>query len=287
MPRPPQLDELDELSFITNYFVQGCTIPPWAIAEFSRKPAKDAFLLMFMPDLADVVKGWLRPKHGRKRKPGRHGRKRPWRKINLDINDMIGSNAPGHGDIYPGIDLPGARMLFRLSDHWDNVAWTGAVISGLSDIGFETLHGFISSHPEYCPDYAFCNASNFDGEAMVGVAPWATPFGWTKIDSFQNWEPPRPFVTGTVRSDYTLGWSAEIEALSSGGTDDFALTVIDQSGKELGRSNFWNGAKGDVITLACAAEVPEGEFVACARRTNSGSVYVRKMQLFGFAGTWL
>lgn len=73
--RLPSVDGMSELSFITNYFFQGCALPPWGMIELSREPLQDVALLYLGLDMFDIVQALLGPKGQRGRRAGRHGRK--------------------------------------------------------------------------------------------------------------------------------------------------------------------------------------------------------------------
>lgn len=287
MPRPPRIDDLDKISFVTNYFLQGCKPPYSLIVEFSQKPAKAAWLMILGVDLGDIMKAWLRPSRGRRRTPRRHGRKRPNGLRNLDVNELLGGDARRRFGPYPGIDLPGSRMLFRITDQIDNVNWSAAVLSGLTDIGFETLHGILSAHPEHCPGMAFVNAVKYIPQDIIGVAPPTLPIGWDEIESKQNFEGPVPFAMTTFQEDFSV--AAEIHVRGDFDRDTVGLffNLNQVGGAEIARSNVATLSPGQEITLTLSGEVPAGEFVYIGRTVVQGSIQIQHGSILGFAGTWL
>lgn len=287
MPRAPQFDPLDEISFITNYFIQGCELPFNLFVQFSKEPAGDLLAMIISLDWEDILKDWLRPSGGRKRTPRRHGRKRPRGRISLDPNDYFGSKPRSIMAEYPGIKLPGARALFRITDKVDALNWNAAIIDGVTDIGFETLWGIISAHPELCPQMAYVNAHSEITQPMVGVAPPDLPISLGIKDNGQNFQGPLPFVMTTFAGPWTLAASANFTALSAGGMVNGALTIRSQSRGILGISNHATIGQGEDITLTASAEFEPGEWGFLARSVTSGSIDIRHATAFGFSGDWL
>lgn len=286
MPRPPRADIVPQIKFITNYFWQGCEAPWELVVEFSQEPLKELFLILFWPDAEDLLKEWLRPGRGRQRNPARHGKKRRRFPGLPDPNDWVSANPRARAQAYPGIDLPGARALFKLTDVADRINITAAVVEGLSDVGFETLWGILSLHTENCPAIAYVNAHNPEGSTIVGVAPWSTPFPLPVIDNRQRFGGPEPFTFTTTVDDFNVVASGTVFALSSGGLKNWALTV-GQSGKGIvARSNFVNIEQGESAQVSVYGTVEKGQAAYIARQNESGSAILYDLQMFAWSGQW-
>lgn len=287
MPKPPRGDDLDNVSFIVNYFVQGCVPPYTLFAEFSHAPQKDLWLLLLSPDLEDIAKAWIRPGAERKRKPARHGRKHRMRGISLDPNDLMGGKARAAAHGYPGIKLPGAKALFRLSDHLDRLNFTAAIVEGVTDVGFETLWGILSAHPEHCPNMAFLNRSSRFRESHPGILPITDPFFLDRLDSAQLFTTASPSVFSSFAGDWTLTYETTIEPYSIGGCQNWRLLVRTDQRGTIATGNAYTLGRGEQGRPNISAEVKQGEFAYVSRSSQGGSVYLDFQKLFCFGGTWL
>jgi hypothetical protein len=287
MPQPPQFDDLDEIKFITNYFLQGCVPPFNLLAEFSQEPLHDLYLLVGTFDIQDIVKSWLRPRRERYRSSKRHGRKRWGTRVVLDVNEYVSTRIRPDGDLYPGVKLPGSRAAFWITDQVDRLNFSAAIIEEATDVGFETLWGILSAHPEHCPNYAFVNAHQTGPQVFVGVAPPDLPIQFPVKDNGQFFEGPTPAVFTTFTGEFTACFSAEMTALSAGGVQNGRFTIRSGARGIIGESSHVNLGPGESITLNVSAECEPGEFVFCARSVTAGSIRVEHGKMFAFAGTWL
>lgn len=287
MAKVPRFDNGPEIKFITNYFVQGCVPPYNLFVEFSEEPTKDLWVLMLGIDPIDIGKDWLRPKRGRPRTPKRHGRKRPWRNIELDPNAYVGNKLRAKAPYYPGLDLPGARALFKLGDALDRLNFTAAVVEGLQDVGFETLWGILSAHPEHCPNMAFLNRHETGPKAWPGVVGSSTPIGVATLDSAQHFGTGSADVYTTFYAPWTLVYNCRVEAYSSGGAKDWELIVRSDKRGVIEASGKKTFDEGEEVGFEITAEAEPGEYLSICRRVDQGSVYIWQAQLFCFAGTWL
>lgn len=91
MPRPPNFDGFDDIKFITNYFLMGCSTPAYLVVDFSKEPLWDVALLICSFDVTDIAQSVLEPGGQRHRRSGRHGRKSGRRRASLDPNEFVGA----------------------------------------------------------------------------------------------------------------------------------------------------------------------------------------------------
>lgn len=287
MPRPPSPDIVDQVKFITNYWWQGCEAPFSLIVEFSQEPVGDLFVLLLGLDMQDIVKAWLRPGRERMRKPARHGRKRPRAGFSLDPNEYLGSRPRAKADIYPGLDLPGARALFKITDVADRVNMTAAVVEGIGDVGFQTLWGIISLNPDYCPNMPFVNRMRDNDLSVPGVVSPSTSLPANILNNAQHYISTGPDAFLTYKAPTTFGWSGSFTPYSIGGCIGWEPTVRSTTRGIIGRGGLYTVAQHETAHFVVSAEVEVGEIVYCARSVVSGSVDIHQMSVFGFGSpTW-
>lgn len=286
MPKPPRIDALDQMRFITQYFWQGCDAPFSVVVEFSQQPAGDVFLLLFSLDLDDILKSWLRPGNPRHANERRHGRKRPKGGNIFDVNEMLGGRARAEFGPYPGIDLPGSRALFRITDHIDRVNWTAAIIEAGPEWAFGTLWGIISSHPEVCPGLGWVDAGYFAPQPILGSVPLTSPFAFDHIYSKQFFEGPTPFVFTSFRKDFQVAATATITALTDVGCIAVQLLVRDDTDTTRGESQHVTLARGESATVTVSGKVSAGNFAYISRQNEFGSIDVSRLRVFAFEEEW-
>lgn len=210
MPRPPRHDGLDELKFVTNYFLQGCVPPMQLVVDFSQEPGTDLLCLILAPDLEDIAQEILDPKKGRKRKPGRHGRKRN-RKVGIpDTSELIGQKA--RGVINPGNVLAGTplRRIFPILNAYEGINFTAAVLDGITDVGYETLWGILDVQSTHCYEFARLARHNSNEQFSGGVGPIPEPVNCDVVDFGANFL-SSDYTATCVGSDWQLSFAMEVE----------------------------------------------------------------------------
>lgn len=287
MPRPPRIDELDKVSFIVNYFAQGCEPPYKLFVEFSKAPLGDLFILLGGIDWQDILKSWLRPGGGRYRDPARHGKKKAGGRASFDINEYFGSRARARYGPYPGIKLPGAKAVFTVTDQLDRINFSAAVLEGLTDVGYDTLWGILSFHPEHCPGMGFVNAHNDEEQQILGVAPLNHPIFTPIVDSVQGFHVSTADAVTSLNGDFTLCFDADFYAWSSGGGIGIAASIWSDQRGHIASGNHADLDPGGRIHLSVSAEGKAGEWLWAARDNVSGSLEITNATIFGFQGTML
>ena len=283
MPRPPSVDSWPEMKFIARYFLQGCAVPYSLIAEFSKEPAGDLFLLLFSFDLEDIVKDWLRPGGGRARDPGRHGKKNRRKGFSFDPNHYVGARARAKAGPYPGIKLPGARAIFAIDDVAQGVAITAAIVEGLTDIGFETLWGILSFNPNQCPGLPYVMRSQTGQGSMPGVAPNTAPLVANVLNAAQLFPGDGPFAYTTYQGNFTIASKATLQGLVGFQTQNLCLTVNSLQRGIIAESYAADLDGNESVDLAVEAEAEPGEFVAITRDCDFGTITYRNLTVLGFA----
>ena len=284
MPRPPDIPDLAKVNFITAYMFQLCVPDFYAMVEFAKKPAGKLAMIVIGLDAEDMVKEWLRPGRGRQRKPARHGRKWPRIKFSWDLNDMVATQPRAMADSYPGIQLPGTRALFYLGDQFDRVAITAAVVEGVTDVGFQSLLGVIQSNPNNCPTLPYINRFAEFPVTIVGIEPWDTPVEADTLEGANLFTIGTPFRYRCDVSDWYLGWSAKVVALSAGGTNDWRPGIWSNERGLIAQGSAANLSQGGEQWVEVGADLAKGESAWPCRTNVSGTVELHGVRVFGFGG---
>lgn len=258
MARPPDLDALGKLNFITNYFLAGCTPPVFLFCQFAKEPAMDLGLLFLLPDLTDIGQAVFDPKGGRKRKPGRHGRKRR-RRIGLpDPSDLIGQRARGVLNPHNALKFGPVNFAFRLWNRYEAISFTAAVVEGLADTGFQGLLGVMSVDPDHCTEFLRLVKTDTDPEFAGGIGPPVTPIRVKDIEVNTGFTTSH-YTCMSMLGDYTVHFTMTLAYHSSDGPGwvSIALGIVGGGGRVL--SPVRDVQDGDVITLTVSRSYKAGQ----------------------------
>lgn len=283
-PRVPDIPDFAKLNFVTGYVLQMCQPPFWALVEFAKEPTKDLMLILLGLDTKDIVTGWLRPERQRRRNAGRHGRKRPRLSFGMDPNEYLGGNARAKYKGWPGLDLPGARALFMLDGVLERIAITAAVVEGVTNIGYESLLGVLTMHPEHCPGMNFVTRHHDTTQQITGATAANRSLFLNTLDASQGFNSTNQGLFNHSTMPWYLGGSARIE-MTSAGSAPIGLTVWSQDRGELAVSPRQTLAQGQAGYFSVGADIEPGEWAWLGRwNEEGGSVQVSQAAALGFAG---
>lgn len=210
MPKPPEHENFFELKFITNYLLAGCAPPMDLILELSQEPLKDLGALLLIPDPLDIAQEMFAPRHGRRRKPGRHGRKRKWRPRLGDVDGLIGEYFHTTELSEAAMALPGARFAFRLLNFVEGINFGAALAEGVEDVAFETLWGVLEADHNQCLDFDRISR-RADYNQIVGFpGPDHYPIGMPTLEFNHNFY-NNPFYTAYAPTNWGIGVSARFK----------------------------------------------------------------------------
>lgn len=181
MPQPPDIPDFAKINFVTNYALLGCEPPVDLFVQFAKEPAKDLALLFLLPDLVDIGQAIFDPKAGRKRKPGRHGRKKRRLPGLPDTSDLIGQRARAVLNPHNALKFGPVNFMFRIWNRFELVSFTAAVIEGVTDIGYEGLLGVLSANPNFCREFARLVRTAPEPFTDGGVGPIPAPMQITEL----------------------------------------------------------------------------------------------------------
>lgn len=282
MARPADIDALGKLNFVTNYFLAGCTPPLFLFCEFAKEPAKDLAMLFLLPDLTDIGQAIFDPKAGRRRKPGRHGRKKR-RGVSIpDPSDLIGQRVRSVVNPYNALQFGPVNFAFRVWNRFELISFTAAIIEGLADTFFEGILGVLDSDPWMCTEFARLVKYDHDDELAGGAGPPVFPVRVKHIE----------VASGFGTSDYTCiayegayivhftctvwygGFDGDIDM-------SIALGVVGGGGRVT--SNVVRMSQGETVTLTVSKTYKAGETCEWGLGTRSGFVICKDRQIVAFS----
>ena len=285
MPGPVPIDEFDKINFVLSAQRLGCQPPFNVQVKFAREPIGRLFLVMMTPDLDDMIKEWLRPGTDRYRKPARHGRKRnriamltdPW-------NSVATSPIQAGKGIYPGIKLPGAKALFKVSDVADRVNWTSFLLESLVDIRFEQFLGALKLTKEGCENFAFVSRTKEGWTQHGGAGGTGQTTVFSILNNANGYLTTGPFSYLTVAGPSQLAYGVTIMANSALPTRGLEIVLRQTSGGQIiARSGAVDLEVGETVNLSLTANVPSGVSVWPGVNYQSGFFLIGPGELLAWA----
>lgn len=286
MVRPPAIDDLQKVNFITNYFMQGCVPPFWLFIECAQEPAREMLCLLLGLDMQDIVQAMFEPKGQRHRRQGRHGRKRKGKFGFPDISDMVGEKIRSHVNPHNALDFGPFRKLFKVVNVYEGWAFSTAVVEGMTDVGFEGILGVISADPDSCPNFGFFWSKVDGDEILLAIQqPWA-PLNLVIDVQMQNFNKTTGFKVTNVHSDFTVAFACEVSGMFGERADAVSIALMNQDGVILAEDGPWDLAPGEVRPMRLNAEYNKDDLCVWVGRCEYGNVLVENCEAFGFQGTW-
>lgn len=281
MARPPDIDALGKLNFITNYFIAGCEPPLWLFVEFAREPAKDLLLLFLLPDLTDIGQAIFDPQHGRRRKPGRHGRKKRRGPRFPDPSDAIGQRVRSVINPYNALKFGPVNWAFRIWNRFEAVSFTCAVIEGVADVGYEGILGILEHDPDHCTEFPRLVRNDDTPELAGGAGPPIWPVSVAHVETAIGFATTEymcqaydgPYVVhfaATLRSDQVDG---QIEV-------SVALGLIGGGGRVT--SGVAKLSYGETVSLTVSKDFEKGQSCEWGIGTRVGFATVLSRQVVAF-----
>jgi hypothetical protein len=284
MPKPPPISQLEELNFVTGYFLQGCQPDFWLFCEFAKEPAGDLFLVLFSLDIQDIIKEWLRPVRHRFRDPARHGRKRTRSRLSLDPNEYLSTRLRAKADLYPGLKLPGAKALFLISDVTDFINISAAVIEGVSDIAFAGVLGVLQHDPSNCPSMIWCRRHSTGETDDLGVIPVNVPIVMHVFDGANNFQIDGPYAYTSFSGDWRMTFSGTIRVPNGGKAVNWRPAIYSEDRGVVETGSPFTLQPGETGHFTVEAGLSAGEIAFPTRVADSVFAKLENMQVFCYQG---
>lgn len=281
MPKPPNFDGLTDLKFITNYALLGCVPPQHLIVEFSQEPLLDLALLFLEPDIEDIAQAVLQPGGGRKRRPGRHGRKSGRSSGFPDPSDMIGAKVRGVVNPYDALNFGPIRRVWRVYDVYEGINFTAAVLDGITDVGFDTLWGVFDVSPGHCREFARLGKHDDDIQIVAGAGPPLSTFGCSSIDFNVDFQ-TGPFGARCPDYEYQLAIRAVIRGRPGTGNIQGKLALGTDGNTILAESSPYEIEPGEVVTREVSITMPANEWIYWGISDRSSGVDILRSDVLAF-----
>lgn len=286
MPPPPRIGDLDKVNFVVNYFLQGCVPPFWLFIECAKEPAEDLLLLLLLPDLTDIVQAMFNPGGQRHRRPGRHGRK-SGRGVGFpDTSDLVGERIRATVNPHNALDFGPTRKLFKLINVYEGVAFSAAVLEGVTDTAFGGLLGVLSTHPENCPTMGYFNRNQGGiSYILAPVQPWnpmnapvlVSSHLFTTSDGHRAIDHGFRYIACLAATVYN--W--DIEPMHG-----IEIALADIDGNIRVKKGPYSLGVGETLSINCSTSFGPHEACTWLARSEYGNPLVLNWEIFGFKAGW-
>lgn len=284
MPRPPDIDPSGKLNFIANYILMGCSPPFFVVIECAREPIEDLAMLFLLPDLVDIGQAIFDPKGGRRRKPGRHGRKRRRAPGFPDISDIVGQRVRADINPYIPLGLGKFTLAFRVWNLYEAIAITVAILEGLTDIGYTGLLGVMELDPTHCQEFGRLVKEDPELQLAGGAGPSIWPIAVQHVEVASGFQ-HTAFGCMCPTSDYVVHFRTSLKNNSSNLEvyGDLALGV--QGGPVKALSSIVSPGPGDSLRVEVSATFEQGTWCewGVGNRLNNPVVLSREIVAFSKA----
>lgn len=282
MPQPPQIDGVNAFKFITNYFLAGCEPPFDLFCQFSQEPAKDVLMLLLLPDLVDIGQAIFDPRGGRRRKPARHGRKKPFRLGFPDASDIIGQRTRGIINPDNVLSYGPFTRVFRVWNAYEGVAFSAAVIDGLSNVGYSGLWGILNFDPNHCRNLERLAKHDDDFWTTGGPGGGVHPVGIDIVD-FNNGFGHTNFACTTIDNKFQINFRAQFTNNRTDIRASGRLGLENQTTGQVFTSNHFDLGPRETAVREVHGEFPAGDWCTWGFYDTSGFVDVYDRSILAYS----
>lgn len=281
MPRPPNIDAIGKLNFITNYILHGCEPPSFLFIECAQEPAQDLLMLFLVPDFVDIGQAVFDPKAGRKRKPARHGRKKPGRRGFPDPSDVVGQRARGALNPHNALDFGPVNKAFRIWNKYEALAITVAVVEGVTDVGYSGLLGMLTIEPNRCEQFSRLVRRSNEPELGGAVGPPIWPIFAQVVEANQGFNS----TTVTAMNQFQAFVIHLRMVVMNNSFEEYiecAAALGAVGGAIKGQSAVRTIAQGETVTLNCSADFEAFETCEWGLSERFGNALVISCEVVAF-----
>lgn len=269
---PPAPNYIDKFNAITRFIDNPC-FAPWTVYFETALPfIGQGVMTLFEFDLFDILRGYYRPRLGKK---GRHGgfrknRRKPRFGI-PEIGEMIGENLPGGERLKGRFVDDGVRHLWMIDGVIQRVFYYWMIADISVDIVYNTMMAIQTT--EFCAKQGNGQAKSHVGGRKIGAG---------LCRGFTNWEWIYPF-SGPVFSGAVGSPARPAFAIGSGSViPDFGaegwLSVIVPGGQGGRSSSFTGLIPGLPFQAVARGYMPAGK-AAALELCGNGGVNAEDLQL--------
>lgn len=282
MPRPNRPDEFQQINFLVNYFIQGCSPPASLFLEFAKEPAFELAALILFPTAEDVGTAVLDQPKGRRRKPGRHGRKRRLRVGLPDTSDLIAQRLDRARVITNFIRLSPLRYLLPLWNLWEGVNITVALVEGFTGTFYEGVLGVVTVSEDECTNLDFLRRSRPGMQTLGGPGVLQQPFQLTTVDRVFGFV-TQPTGALNADRDSRITVTTTIRPTAASSTNSCYVSLKNQNTGQEVFSPIRRAADTGWKTRSVSMAVPKGDTVTWGISNWSGFWEVINTEAIGYS----
>lgn len=167
---------LDRVQFILFYAFNPCDAELSLYVEMAKEPVGDLLVMLFVPDLGEIVENLFTPKGLRSKRHGRKGRKggKGGKGFLPDVDEMIGDGVYGAEEFKGRKFGMGQRFFFTGVNAYERIAWPIVLIDSVTDTVFDTFMGVMRESTDSCPNIARMQRSN-EFDIVLTLRDWHAP----------------------------------------------------------------------------------------------------------------
>jgi len=282
MPRPPKPDSFSQINFVVNYALLGCTPPTALFVEFAKEPKDDLAALILLPDLQDIGQGIFEPKKGRRRRPGRRGRKNRRRIPFPDTSDLIAQRVRARLNPFDIFRLSPVRYLFPLINLYEGVTFTVALVEGFTGIFYEGLLGVITVDPLNCRELARLKREQVNLLVAPGAGPPIWPINCNDLVAVQDFSTGPAFCT-LADKDFVAVFSCQVQSTSPRPGEGCRAALGTSGNTFREQSSFIPTEDGEWHTLDVSADFSAGENCVWGIGNRFGGHRVRNANVLAYS----
>lgn len=254
----PDREDLFKFNFVLNFLLAGCVPPFYLFIQCAKKPLIRLVALFASFDAEDIAQAMFAPGHGRRRNPGRHGRKHGHGGGIPDINDVIGEKLRFDDVVDPIAEFPGYRFAFRVLNAYEGVAFTAAILDGFTDIGFEGILGVIKTDHQTCQEFNRMARHASDWVRVGGIGPNPDPINADVLEFSLGFFDNR-FGTRCQTSNYSCAVSATAVNTGGGGLSEGRMVLYQNDGTIRGAGAWVTIPPLGQASVSASGSFPAGE----------------------------
>lgn len=271
----------DKLNGIVRFIEDPCDAPFLLYIELARAPAKKALLSFLTFGLADIMRGYFRPKGLRSRRHGRGGRKSGVGRSRLgravgrvpglgdDLGNFIGKRLPGAERLNQRHVSQGVKNLWLVDGLLQRALFYWLIIGITTDFLYEWTSLIQKSE--------FCQRSKVRGGYSVGTMSGVLAIqGWQAIIGLveqRNYGGLTMNLNGAALGSgrWTIVFALQMEQIGNPGTSAHECRLVNIStGESLGESGTETVDVGGVSSLIVIADIQGPMQVGVEARVSFG-----------------
>lgn len=271
--RPPQLKDFSEIGFVVNAYMLGCRPPMTLIIETSKEPLFDLAALLFLPDTIDILQEIFDPNRGRRRNPGRHGRKKKGSGGFPDVSALMGNRLRALANPINALNIAPFRYAFKILNVYEGITFTIAIVEGVVDVAFEGLWGAFQLDNNICGEFARLSRYRDEPQTMGGGGDPFT-IGNLNQKDFNVGFLETPYAADLASGPFVCTYQATVSAYTPTSDSRGRLVLFSSTDGIIAASDTVTLSGSDQATLTVSATHRPGDALGWGWYAETGFVTV-------------